>query len=141
MNPFGFLTTIFSPISSMVNTWQNNRAKKQARKDKIAEAQTDAQCTIITKQASGDVDYDIEAQRQMQYSWKDEYLVIIMSLPFIASFIPKIQDYVAVGWTYISAAPDWYQWAFLGIISATFGLRGWMRHKQTTLLMKKTTEN
>ena len=122
-------TALIAPITNIIGNWQNNRAKKQERKDKIEDAKVTGEITRIAKLAEGGLDYDVEAQRQMQYSWKDEYLVIVLSLPFIFSFIPVAQDYVITGWQYLQEAPDWYQWAWLGVISATFGLRMWSKRK------------
>ena len=51
----------------------------------------------------------------------------IFSLPFIGSFIPNVQDYVSVGFDYLNKAPSWYQWAYMGMVAATFGLRGWIK--------------
>ena len=114
---------LLSPLTEIITNWQTNRAKKAERKDRIEEAKTVAQETRLTKQVDHEGEYDTEAQRQMQYSWKDEYLMVILTLPFICSFIPKVQDYVVTGWEYVAKAPQWYQLAFLGVTIATFGLR------------------
>ena len=119
------ISGLVSPITNVVTKWQDGRQKKAERKDRIAEARCVGEITRLQKQADGDINYDIEAQRQMQYSWKDEYLMFVLSLPFIGNFIPVVQDYVKVGWIYSAGAPQWYQWAFTGVICATFGLRGW----------------
>ena len=117
------ITGIFSPIVSTVNKWQDNRAKKAERRDRIEEAKTVAEETRLTTQVHHQGEYDTEAQRQMQYSWKDEYLLVVLTLPFIGSFIPVVQDYIITGWEYVSKAPEWYQAAFIGVTIATFGLR------------------
>ena len=31
-------------------------------------------------------------------SWKDEYLVVIFGLVFVANFVPHLQDYMERGW-------------------------------------------
>jgi len=120
---WNILAGLISPITDTINTYQNNKAKKQERADRLEDAKVQGEIDRIAKITSGEIDYDVEAQRQMQYSWKDEYLVIVLSMPFICSFIPEVQDYIITGWTYISKAPDWYQWSFMGVIIATFGLR------------------
>ena len=117
------LGSLITPITDTVNTWQNNKAKKQERKDLLEDAKVQGEIARIAQITSGEINYDIEAQRQMQYSWKDEYLVIVLTLPFICSFIPQVQDHIITGWEYVGQAPEWYQWSFMGIIIATFGLR------------------
>lgn len=124
MNPLGWL---FAPLADIGKTWLEGHQKAAARRDRLEEAKTKAEEARLTKYLEDEGSYDIEAQRQMQFSWKDEYLTILMSLPFIASFIPGVQDYAARGWEYVAMAPAWYTWSFIGIIVATFGLRGFRR--------------
>ncbi|WP_456322098.1 hypothetical protein, partial [Hydrogenimonas sp.] len=72
-------------------------------------------------------DWDTNAQKQMENSWKDEYLLFLLTLPIVGSFIPQAQEYVVVGWGYIAQAPEWYIFSFLGVVAATFGLRWLIR--------------
>jgi len=123
-------------LASPLTTWLEGRAKRQVLKEegkiRLEEAKVRGAELRAERAASAEANYDLEAMRQMQYSWKDEYLLIILSLPFLASFIPVVQDYVITGWGYISQAPDWYQWSFLGVIAATFGLR-WLFSKSNPI--------
>lgn len=120
-----FLKVLASPIAAVANSFLEIRKIKAEGAVKKAEAIVEKEIKII----QNEIDYDTTAMDGTKYSWKDEYLVIILSLPFIGSFIPKIQDYVSVGWEYVAKAPDWYQWCFYGAIIATFGLR-WMFNKK-----------
>jgi len=120
---WNILGGLISPLTGLISNYQTNKAKKQERKDRLEEAKVQGEIDRINKVTSGEIDYDVEAQRQMEKSWKDEYLVLLLSMPFIGSFLPQVQDYVIVGWGYLAKAPEWYQWCFMGVIIATFGLR------------------
>ena len=74
----------------------------------------------------------------MQYTWKDEFILVILFLPFIGSFVPVVQDYVLLGWEYVSKAPPWYQFILIGVVLSTFGLR-WYARKNTNEIMAKKT--
>ena len=114
---------IISGVTSLASSYMDNRKVKAEHKSKIEQARLNAEINRIEKAAKSDQDYDIEALRQTRYSWKDEYVLVILTLPFIGSFIPNIQDYVLKGWEYINKAPDWYQWSFMGAVSASLGIR------------------
>lgn len=118
---------IFKPIGDVVNKWQDGRQKKAERKDRILEAETVGRIAAISKYAEGDTNADLEAMKQMKFSWKDEYLTVVFTLPFLASFIPmpEVQAALKEGWLMIATAPEWYQWCLIGIVIATFGLRSW----------------
>lgn len=124
---FAWVKLLVAPVS----TWLQARAKraeiKEERKTRVAEAEAQALVARASMDMKNEGDYDTEAQRQMQHSWKDEYLVIVLTSPFIGSFIPTVQDHVAKGWEFVALAPPWYQWSFVGVICATFGLRWYAR--------------
>ena len=124
---FAWVKLLIAPVT----TWLQGRAKraeiKEEGKIRLAEAEAQKAIAMATMDIKNEGDYDTEAQRQMQYSWKDEYLVIVLTFPFIGSFIPKVQDHIKLGWEYVALAPPWYQWSFIGIICATFGLRWYAR--------------
>ena len=98
---------IISGVTSLASSYMDNRKVKAEHKSKIEQARLNAEINRIEKAAQSDQDYDIEALRQTRYSWKDEYVLVILTLPFIGSFIPSIQDYVLKGWEYINKAPEW----------------------------------
>lgn len=127
---------IIGPILSTLNTAINGYAtikKIEAEgKVEIKKAEVKHKITMAETGQKIEADYDSIANEGMRYTWKDEYLVFVMTLPLIGSFIPKVQDYVITGWQYLSQAPTWYQWSFIGIVTATFGLR-WMSDKIQTL--------
>ena len=85
---------IISGVTSLASSYMDNRKVKAEHKSKIEQARLNAEINRIEKAAQSDQDYDIEALRQTRYSWKDEYVLVILTLPVLGSFIPNIQDYV-----------------------------------------------
>lgn len=120
---------ILQAIGSGFSSWQDGRTKIKAAKIAAEVAKWESEAKIQMMKVDGEINWDIEALRQSKYSWKDEYLMVILSAPFIGSFIPNVQDYVLKGWEYIGKAPAWYQAAFIGVVAATFGLRWWFKQK------------
>jgi hypothetical protein len=56
---------------------------------------------------------------------KDEYLLLLFSIPLILCFIPVSVPWVTAGFAVLHTLPLWYQWAITGMVAATFGLRTW----------------
>ncbi|HAI43382.1 MAG TPA: hypothetical protein DCM40_37425, partial [Maribacter sp.] len=54
---------------------------------------------------------------------KDEWLVILFSIPMIMAFIPGLEGVVARGFEQLDMMPDWYQYSLGVIIAASFGIR------------------
>ena len=61
--------------------------------------------------------------KQQKGSWKDEIILAVLLFPYIGSFIPWLQDYVAEGWQVIGTAPTWWNSATLVVCLAIYGVR------------------
>ena len=72
-------------------------------------------------------DVDWESQSIANSGWKDEMVIIILSIPMVGTFIPGIQPYIAEGFRLLETTPQWYRWLVLMIYAATFGIRVWRR--------------
>lgn len=110
--------------------WQDRKTQRVKTETVVAilnaKAQIEAAKAKVDAAKRGEdieADYDKTAMGAMEHSWKDEYLCILISIPFIMCFIPGLQKYTEIGWDYLSKAPAWYQWSFVGIVSASFGTR------------------
>ena len=114
------------PIVTLATTifqgWMGAKKVKAAGKAKIAQAKIDAEIAKI----DASYEMDTNAANDMKHSWKDEYLVILMSIPVIMCFIPGLDTQALKGFEVLKQTPEWYRWAFLGIIAASFGLRTWL---------------
>jgi hypothetical protein len=105
----GILTSLAGLATSVIDS------KTQV---KLTEAE------IRKKQLTGEIDWDIEAIKATQNSWKDEWITLLFSIPLILAFCGDwgnqiVQD----GFTALEAMPTWYQVSLGGIVSASIGLR------------------
>ncbi len=116
-------TALISPIASLAGTWLEGKVetKKAETATKVAKAKAEA--VIMEKKATGEIDWDLEMARGSQSSWKDEWLVILFSIPLILAFIPGMGDVVANGFQQLEQMPQWYQYSLGVIVAASFGVR------------------
>jgi len=68
-----------------------------------------------------------ELEQIKNSGWKDEFVLLLLSIPLIMSFIPNMQPYVVEGFDALSGTPDWYQWLILSVFAAIYGIRIWRR--------------
>ena len=52
----------------------------------------------------------LEMARASSSSWKDEWLVILFSIPLILAFIPGMEGVVQNGFDQLNRMPEWYQY-------------------------------
>ena len=114
---------LIGPIAGLASTFlEGHLATATANTDmKVAEAK--AKANIMERQATGDIDWDLEAIKGSQNSWKDEWLVILFSIPLILAFIPGGEEIVKNGFAQLEQMPEWYQYSLGVIIAASFGVR------------------
>ena len=72
-------------------------------------------------------DHEWELESIKNSGWKDEWVLIVLSIPMIMVFIPFTQPIVASGFAALDTTPLWYRTTVMTIYLATFGLRLWRR--------------
>ena len=69
------ITTMLSSVGGLATSYIDGKTAVQK-----AEAQ------IRMKEATGDIDWDLAAIRATQGSWKDEWILLLFSIPLILAF-------------------------------------------------------
>jgi len=124
------LVGLFKMGGQLFANWQQKKLIQAEGKIRLEQAKAEGRIRLEERKAEGDIAYDVQAQRGMVESWKDEWLTIVLSAVFIACFIPGLQGYVKEGFAFLKTnTPWWFEWSFTGMIAASFGLRGWKLYK------------
>ncbi len=117
------IQALIGPIASLAGTWLEGKVEKTKAETGAKVAKAKAEAVIMEKKATGEIDWDLEMARGSQSSWKDEWLVILFSVPLILSFVPGMEGVVANGFEQLDKMPDWYQYSLGVIVAASFGVR------------------
>lgn len=72
-------------------------------------------------------DHAWELESIRNSGWKDELVIIVLTIPLVLVFIPFTQPFVETGFRHLEMTPDWYRFLILSIYGATFGIRLWRR--------------
>ena len=106
--------TLLSSVTSLASSYIDGKTAIQK-----------AEATIKMKEATGEIDWDLAAIRATQGSWKDEYVLILFSIPLVLSFCGEWgRAIVADGFQALSGMPDWYQYSLGAIVAASLGTKG-----------------
>ena len=104
---------IIKSISSLATNYMDGKVQVQKVKAEIQK-----------KQLTGEIDWDLEAIRATQSSWKDEWITVLLSIPFLLCFISDTTREMAfAGFQALEQAPAWYTYSFGVVIAASFGIR------------------
>jgi hypothetical protein len=98
---------------------------------------SDAQLKHAEKMSTGQLEYSGKLLEARQSDWKDEFILILLSLPILMlgwavySNDPAAMDKMKLFFEYFSDLPFWYQTIFVGVIASVYGL------KATDLIKRK----
>ena len=106
-------------------------------KQKTKMLMADAQMNHAQKMAEGKEEYQGKLLESRNSDWKDEFILILLSLPILMlgfsvwSDDPSHMEKMKLFFEYFSALPFWYQTIFVGVIASVYGL------KATDLIKRK----
>ena len=118
------LQTLIGPITELAGGWLNAKTQAQQANAKLKLTEAEAKAKILVSKETSVQDWERIMAQGSQNSWKDEYFVIILSLPLILCWIPAAEGWVERGFEQLNKAPDWYFYSLGIAISASFGVRG-----------------
>ena len=116
-------TALIGPIANIAGSWIDGKVEQTKAKAATNVAKAKAEAIIMEKKATGEIDRDLEMAKGSHSSWKDEWLVILFSIPLILAFIPGMEDVVRNGFEQLNKMPQWYQYSLGVIVAASFGVR------------------
>ena len=115
------LGALVKPITSVVEGWTRRRTVKLESELAVAEAKTNA--TIERLKTAQEADIAWERTALKTAGWKDEFLLIVFSIPLIMVFIPGYDHFVHAGFDALKETPDWYQWCIGIMVASAYGYR------------------
>jgi len=139
----GVLSEIVSGIGKPVSDYFTRRQELKAEQYKLDSeerlkmhelkmAEVDRRIDLQKQGLTADLNWEMEFARQASSSWKDEYTLIVCSIPAVLAFIPGCDEIVAKGFDALEKTPSWYQLLLLTLFFATVGIRYWRRTQSDT---------
>jgi len=126
------LAGVTGPVVEYLNNRQTIRSQERIRKAELQDALHQRQVELIKEGLHADANWEMEFAKQAATSWKDEYTLIVVSIPMIMGFIPGMVIYVADGFKAFSEAPLWYQVMAQTMFYATVGIKFLNRFRSDT---------
>ena len=127
----GLITGLLSTAGSIFSSWQERKKVKAIGRVELERTKIAGKIQRERTLAASDAQYNVEVARGMQASWKDELFVIVWLSILVGCFIPWTQPYVKEGFVFLKTnTPVWFEWCLMGMVVASFGLKGWKLWKQ-----------
>lgn len=128
-----------APVVGYLQRRTELKAEAAKQERELSAAIHTRQIELISQGLTADMNWEMEFARQASSSWKDEYVLMVVSIPAVLCFIPKSFEewqggayYVSQGFEALQLTPLWYQILFCSVFAATFGIRWWRRSQSDT---------
>ena len=118
------IQALIGPLTELAGGWLKGKADAQAADAKLKLTEAEAKAKIMLSKETSVQDWERIMAQGSQSSWKDEYLVILFSIPLILVFTGEWgRTVVAEGFAALEVMPQWYQYTLGVIVSASFAVR------------------
>ena len=118
------LQALIGPVANLAGSWLQGKADKNAANAELKLTEAKAKSAILMSKETSVADWERIMAEGAKSSWKDEWFVIILSIPLVLCWIPGAEGWVDRGFEQLNKAPDWYFYSLGLAISASFGVRG-----------------
>lgn len=119
----GFPIPIVSELVGLGREWI-------AGKQKIKAAKTEAEAAVLVNSAKSVDEWERVQAQNSRDSWKDEYLIVLLTAPIPLCMFPDLAAHIQEGFRVLGTLPEWYQWALIAGIGASFGIKVTNRFKK-----------
>ena len=115
-----------SAIKLAINAGTHVYKQRQQTKMLLADAET----KHAQKLTNGELEYTKVIKSDQQNSWKDEFVLILVSLPILLlvysvfSDDPDIKIKIDLFFQYFKELPMWFQILFVSVVGAIYGIKG-----------------
>lgn len=120
-------TAVITGLTSLVSSWFETKVQKQKQ-----------QAEFEQRALQGEIDYDLYAMKQKQFTLLDDFIGITFTSPFVVAwFAPERAN----AWVkFVSEVPPFYWLVFAGIVASTFGLRWWFKKQQSVIAKRAAND-
>ena len=118
------IQAVIGPIANLAGSWLQGKADKTAAEAKLKLTEAETKSKILLSEKTSVADWERIMAQGTQNSWKDEYLVLLFSLPLILCFTGEWgRSAVADGFAALEKMPEWYQYTLGVIVASSFAVR------------------
>jgi hypothetical protein len=132
----GVTSGLAAPVVDYLKARQELRSRERIRKEELKDALHTRKMELAKLGLTADMQWEQTFAEQAASSWKDEYTLMVVSIPAILAFVrtsfldgPAI---VSSGFVALSETPLWYQGMLISLFLATVGIRYWRRNQSDT---------
>lgn len=116
---------LVSPVTTYLQRRAEIKSQEHIRTMELEAAIHQSRLALVSKNL--DADSNWESLQIQNSGWKDEWVLLLLSVPLVLVFVPFYASYILAGFGILEKTPDWYRWLVLLVFTAIYGIRIWRR--------------
>ena len=121
---------IISGLTNAISGYFQNKSEVSKAKANLKSVEIEAKTNIAKQVADSKLssdrlisEWENKAVENLNFSWRDEFVTLVVLVPAILVFVPYFQPYVKNGFIILTNLPDWYVNLIYITVCAGLGLR------------------
>lgn len=86
----------------------------------------------ISEGRAADAAWELESLKAHSSGWKDEFVLLVLSLPLVLCFFPQTAPAVLRGFEVLDKTPGYFKLLVVAVFGAIYGIRMWRRQQYDT---------
>lgn len=103
-----------------------NKANALKRKDEMEQERHNAKVQRL--QSGEEKAATLDELSIKERGFKDEFIMFVVFIPLVLSFLPDYAGYVAAGFEALKNVPDYYWYVVFAVVIDTLGMRSMVRY-------------
>ena len=121
---------LIGPLVNLASSFVKGKQEQSKVKQEAKLVEVKADAEIKRKVANGEMEWNNTMAKASSNSWKDEWFVVLLSIPLIGAFIPSFVPYIKEGFIVLDEMPVYYRQFLAAAIAASFGIKGLSKWKK-----------
>lgn len=116
------LTSLLGPVANFFTRRTELAAQSHQLQLQIQDAQAKRQIDLIAQGKADDAAWERQAL-VTNAGWRGSFELLVLTVPVVLCFIPGMDVYVSAGFASLAKTPAWFQWLFVTVYCANYGIR------------------
>lgn len=121
---------VVKPVADVFIRREERKAMERQLESQEIIAIHERKIELIKAGLAADATWELEQIKNS--GWKDEWVLIVLSIPLVMCFIPWLAPFVLAGFEVLDKTPNWYQWLIGVIFTAIYGIRLYRKQQYDT---------
>lgn len=132
MNWLSLLSGVPETIGKYFTRKMEIKAEDRQQERAVQKALTERKIELISQGLTADMNWEMAFANEAANTWKDEFELLVLTIPLVMCFVPGLAPYVLDGFNVLAQCPSWFLFLVISVYLANYGIRYWRKTQSDT---------